>query len=64
MTGPEVAEVVARVARLAGARHRPTDREVRTITITDDEARALLGLISPAALADLMRHPGAVVVLP
>jgi hypothetical protein len=34
-----------RLRRLAIARNRETEREVRTITITDDEALALIELI-------------------
>lgn len=38
----DVIELVTRLARMAYARDRDTDREMRTITITDDEAVMLL----------------------
>jgi hypothetical protein len=38
----DLIELVSRLARLAYARDRTTDRDMRTITITDDEAVILL----------------------
>ena len=39
------AETMARLRRLGPARDRTVDRETRTITITDDEAVALVAAI-------------------
>jgi len=38
-------DVIARLAAYGHARDRATEREPRTITITDDEALALLALL-------------------
>lgn len=43
--GIETIELVTRLARYALARDRATEREPRTITITDDEALLLLECI-------------------
>jgi hypothetical protein len=54
-------DLLGRLAHLGNARHRATEREPRTITITDDEALALVGLVSVKAMADLGRTPDRVV---
>lgn len=47
MTDDEIAtELLARLGTLAFARDRVNDREVRTITITDDEAKSLLTFLA------------------
>lgn len=42
-------DALARLARFGHARDRATDRELRTITLTDDEALAVLALIDTIA---------------
>lgn len=46
-----ITEIMDRLARLGYARNRAVDREPRTITITDDEARAIYHLLSLAERA-------------
>jgi len=58
LTPTETASLVERVRFLATVRNRDVDREPRTITLSEDECLALLGLISPSALAELNRTPG------
>lgn len=57
----ETLELLGRLAHLGSVRNRAIDRERRTITITEDEALALVGLVSIQAMADLGRTPDRVV---
>ena len=43
---PDLAEVLDRLRRYAYARHRDTDREPRSIVITDDEAALIVEALS------------------